>query len=94
MGTCCCAHDTVVYKPTENLIDDNELVKTAIPPRGPVFPSAHFVCSICLDETDMSEIESTICGHVFHRRCLQDWWERRYTCPMCNLDIEKFLQTE
>lgn len=91
MGICCCVHDdAVVYKPTETLIEIEP--EETIIPRVPVFPSAHFLCSICLDETDMSEIESTVCGHVFHRRCLRDWWTRRYSCPMCNMDIKKFLR--
>lgn len=50
---------------------------------------AHEECMICLDE--ISEYDSEIqkfpvileCGHIFHRRCIQQWKSINHTCPLC-----------
>jgi hypothetical protein len=46
-------------------------------------------CSICFDENDdISEQETTICKHVFHKKCLDRWRLECPTtepkCPLCN----------
>jgi hypothetical protein len=28
-------------------------------------------------------LEATICGHVFHQRCLEIWFRQKWTCPTC-----------
>ena len=53
---------------------------TASVPAAP--PAAEEVeeCPVCqMEGTD----EITACGHRFHRRCLDQWFERRPTCPIC-----------
>ena len=52
-------------------------------------------CSICLGSLDQSAgfeglpldaseaTTSLECSHVFHRACLELWFERQRTCPLC-----------
>ncbi|GAB2218999.1 hypothetical protein Droror1_Dr00006624 [Drosera rotundifolia] len=48
-------------------------------------------CPTCLDgfndekKMAMNVIIRTMCGHVFHRRCIYNWLRdpRRWSCPMC-----------
>ena len=88
MGNCCCIHDDAVYKPTACPIETDDVHDEVVEKRDPVYPPPDFVCSVCLDEDDQTEIEATLCGHVFHRRCLHDWWNHRYTCPFCGLHMK------
>ncbi|XP_011692834.1 PREDICTED: E3 ubiquitin-protein ligase TRAIP-like isoform X2 [Wasmannia auropunctata] len=42
------------------------------------------LCIICHDLLIPTEdIFFTHCGHVFHHRCLSQWFERSKTCPQC-----------
>ena len=41
-------------------------------------------CSICLDMTQREhEVSETVCGHIFHRSCLQRWTATTPSCPLC-----------
>lgn len=39
-------------------------------------------CSICLDtlRCNMKQLE---CGHTFHKVCIDMWFSRNATCPLC-----------
>ncbi|MCO5595419.1 hypothetical protein L7F22_049461 [Adiantum nelumboides] len=48
------------------------------------------ICAICYEEAKPAseELQSiSLCGHVFHELCLQQWLEycprEKYTCPLC-----------
>jgi hypothetical protein len=46
------------------------------------------VCSVCLQEYDFESIvRKSICGHVFHRECLDEWCLKNLSCPMCRTDL-------
>ncbi|CAF1342132.1 unnamed protein product [Rotaria magnacalcarata] len=40
-------------------------------------------CSICLELMYHTNSEITTCGHVFHKRCIADWFYHNRTCPKC-----------
>ena len=46
-------------------------------------------CAICFDElssTPPSQSQSSytlICGHTYHRSCIQQWFNTSLTCPLC-----------
>lgn len=42
-------------------------------------------CSICL-ESCVSGIELE-CHHVFHKKCIQKWFDTIMTCPNCRLPV-------
>ena len=39
-------------------------------------------CSICFENL-IEDIQKTSCGHFFHKRCLDSWFEMNRICPMC-----------
>jgi len=43
-------------------------------------------CSICLDLLSGS-VSSTVCGHVFHDECLQNWLKEKKLCPQCRSSV-------
>lgn len=44
-------------------------------------------CSICKTEVEDDLYARTPCMHVFHVKCLKDWYEKSPTCPMCREQI-------
>lgn len=64
---------------------------------NPNNPFAKTICSICYEDLkpiveDLQAI--SICGHVFHELCLQQWFEyctnsKKQTCPVCKQGCSK-----
>ncbi|KAJ4958422.1 hypothetical protein NE237_025533 [Protea cynaroides] len=46
-------------------------------------------CAICLVEfQDNDEIRLlTVCNHVFHRNCIDEWFGNHTTCPLCRKSL-------
>ena len=41
-------------------------------------------CVICLDYLDKGDdIRVLKCGHVFHDGCIEEWFMKEVTCPIC-----------
>lgn len=64
-------------------IEMNEIPITTIP---------HFdsgICAICLDDlVDEDIVRGLICGHVFHKDCIDPWLtQRKGVCPTCKKDF-------
>ncbi|KAL4702903.1 hypothetical protein ACJJTC_005131 [Scirpophaga incertulas] len=54
----------------------------------------NFMCVICYGNMAYSEqILSTICGHLFHKSCMNIWLQGKNSCPHCRtlLDEENAL---
>ena len=45
------------------------------------------ICSICLEPLNKYKIKKTVCNHVFHESCLNNWTKN---CPMCR---HEYLET-
>ena len=39
-------------------------------------------CSICLESHNNKSIQLS-CGHIYHKRCIDEWSKIRPLCPMC-----------
>jgi hypothetical protein len=46
-------------------------------------------CSICQDSLRINEVARHLnyCNHVFHRGCIDTWYQRNVNCPVCRHDI-------
>jgi hypothetical protein len=52
-------------------------------------------CSVCLGQIEKKEeslghkINET-CSHIFHKKCLTEWFQSSFTCPICRGPGELF----
>jgi len=49
------------------------------------------LCSICRNQINTDEICRKInhCGHFFHQNCVDSWFVRNHSCPMCRNEISQ-----
>eukprot|EP00118_Oscarella_pearsei_P004750 m.20749 g.20749 ORF g.20749 m.20749 type:complete len:603 (+) comp28075_c0_seq2:217-2025(+) len=40
-------------------------------------------CAICFEKFSSKNITRLECGHKFHKKCIDKWFERKSTCPKC-----------
>eukprot|EP00931_Biecheleriopsis_adriatica_P093437 TRINITY_DN67197_c0_g1_i1.p1 TRINITY_DN67197_c0_g1~~TRINITY_DN67197_c0_g1_i1.p1 ORF type:complete len:282 (+),score=42.33 TRINITY_DN67197_c0_g1_i1:103-948(+) len=47
-------------------------------------------CPICLTELSVGDSarELSVCGHTFHRACIDLWLYRRADCPLCKCEVK------
>jgi hypothetical protein len=47
-------------------------------------------CVVCLSEYVKGEkLRSLKCGHDFHQACIDCWFQRNCTCPICRFDLQQ-----
>eukprot|EP00435_Cladocopium_sp_Y103_P029040 s1775_g7.t1 len=52
----------------------------------------HATCAVCLCEYVEGEVLRRLpCGHLFHRRCADEWLQRSCRCPLCVQSIRDFI---
>ena len=45
-------------------------------------------CAICIQGFEKDQVIYKLpCGHIFHKHCLDPWFEKKSTCPICRLDL-------
>nr|CAB3477037.1 unnamed protein product [Digitaria exilis] len=46
-------------------------------------------CAVCLGELEAGEKARALsrCGHRFHVECIDAWFRRNATCPLCRADV-------
>ena len=44
-------------------------------------------CSICFQKIKWYNKKSLSCGHVYHKKCLQEWFKKKQVCPYCRKDF-------
>ena len=41
-------------------------------------------CIICLDDMKIGDnIKILKCGHIYHHKCINDWFNVKKECPIC-----------
>ncbi|KAL4499033.1 hypothetical protein ABPG72_016935 [Tetrahymena utriculariae] len=47
------------------------------------------LCSVCLEEFVFNKdlVRVTICQHVFHNECLEEWLKKQQNCPSCRQEL-------
>ena len=77
--------EPVVVRPTVEQISE----ASSITPHTEVDTS--HICTICQDHGSFEETpdwrELDVCGHVYHNKCIDRWFETSVQCPICRVDI-------
>lgn len=52
-------------------------------------------CAICQDrmEAQNPTRKINVCGHSFHKECIDTWFERSVSCPVCRHDVRQLEAT-
>lgn len=45
-------------------------------------------CSICFESMSEKIVSITICNHVYHDNCLDEWLLNNKTCPLCRYELK------
>lgn len=54
---------------------------------------SYIKCLICLEYYEVEECVKTLpCMHFFHKACIESWFGRGRTCPVCKWDITKEVE--
>jgi hypothetical protein len=49
----------------------------------------NYECIICLNEFDHGQSLTLLkCEHIYHKHCLELWFDRKRTCPLCDILIK------
>ena len=47
-------------------------------------------CVVCMCQFEKNDKIITIpCCHLYHSKCILDWFKTRNTCPICNFKLDK-----
>jgi hypothetical protein len=78
------APENVVIAPTAQQIANATVLTTAIVDHDDN-------CAICQDELVRDQELRTIqhCSHIFHKTCIDTWFQRNVRCPTCRFDIRE-----
>ena len=52
-------------------------------------------CSICLSSFAEGEVCRSLpapCGHMFHKSCIDQWFDKSSRCPLCNRSVHSLLE--
>ena len=41
------------------------------------------ICVICLENNNINNNTILYCKHIFHKECIEKWFEHNKTCPIC-----------
>ena len=77
-------NQTVIVHPSDDQIENNTSVNTAIRTQDDN-------CAICQDEIEEGQEMRSInhCRHLFHKHCIDTWFQTNVRCPSCRHDIRE-----
>jgi len=52
----------------------------------------HTICAICMSDA-MDSVRIAACSHQFCRGCIMQWASSKRSCPLCNCEFSKIIQT-
>lgn len=44
------------------------------------------LCCICLEELN-ENVVMIKCHHIYHKKCIDEWFLKKKNCPLCNINI-------
>ena len=46
-------------------------------------------CAICFDKNTQGDVCTLVCNHVYHKGCIDRWFESHHTCPTCRTAVRR-----
>lgn len=48
-------------------------------------------CAVCITEFVNGQLGRVLpaCGHKFHKECIDTWFRKHLTCPICRTDVKE-----
>lgn len=43
-------------------------------------------CPVCLENIQSNAVKLLHCEHIFHKNCIERWFQNHTTCPVCRMD--------
>lgn len=82
----------LIYFPSIQLeekdIEEKELLFYEIEERRVNKELVHKECSICLEKFKIPQkVKVLNCGHIFHFKCLYNWFVLKTSCPNCRFKV-------
>jgi hypothetical protein len=79
------------YKRGNKMLDKYNLIERKFEDKE--FCEQKQKCVICLEEYVFGDIIIIFpCLHSFHKKCIYNWFKKKKTCPLCNLDIRQLIK--
>jgi hypothetical protein len=79
------------YERGNNMLDKYHLIERKFGDKE--FCEQKQKCVICLEEYVVGDIIIIFpCLHSFHKQCIYNWFNKKETCPLCNLDIKQLIK--
>lgn len=80
--------EDIPVRPSPAQIQSASRVTTGPPVQNGV-PTAPPTCAICQDSILQTELcrELLACSHLFHKTCIDQWFQQNVRCPVCRHDI-------
>ncbi|XP_062229802.1 uncharacterized protein LOC133927368 isoform X2 [Phragmites australis] len=75
--------------PVISLLDTPEVISIKAPPEPvkEVTKEPKFTCPVCMNE--LTDASSTICGHIFCKKCIEASIQAQKKCPTCRRKLNK-----
>ena len=49
-------------------------------------------CTICLEKLTEDSVSALSCGHAFHYKCIDSWFDISPSCPLCRTDTTHTIE--
>lgn len=80
--------ETTPSKEMDASLEDLRLLRSVQSRHAPVEHHPLESCAICLEDFEQDDmVRGLVCGHVFHKECVDPWLSnRKACCPLCKRD--------
>jgi hypothetical protein len=51
-------------------------------------------CAVCMERGESQQWRKLHCTHLFHKSCIDTWFQRNAHCPVCRADIREASEEE
>ena len=88
MGNGSDLNDFFIDRETQNIVNIERIKENTTLNRNTREQWSNKECGICLEEFKQNEYIRTLgCNHCYHKRCVDKWFKKNMSCPVCRTDV-------